>query len=272
MSEGTEGSRTCLANGLQNWPWDTSCWISLYPLHSEALAEHISFLLQQHKKTFQQPPPTEQLHLIAEEKRPPLAYAAKGHKTRWDPHRKELPRGALTPEAGWCYMLTSAPKDQMCTFPSHPDVGAVTSLTRAWDTKDRALKERLILASTVSLTQEDPQRHSSLPPVSWGTDTGLQQRKRWPMLATFNRGWGGGRLSFIWHALRQLNNWGPSAQLPPMPVNKCMCLQGQFRKSWGGQLASSFQVPLGMSLSLCMDAFSSKHNPQYSENTDSSGP
>lgn len=114
----------------------------LYPLHSETLAEHISCLLQ-HNKTFQQSPLTKQLHLIAEEKGPPLAHAAKG-----------------------------------------------------WDTKARALKEKLILAPTVSLTQEDPQRHSSLPPVSWGTEKGLQLHKRRPMLATSDRGWGGGRVRF----------------------------------------------------------------------------
>lgn len=79
----TEESLICLANRLQNWAKGTCCWVPLYPLHSEAPAQHISFLLQHHKKTFQQPPPTKQLHLTAEEKGPPLAYAAKGHEIRW---------------------------------------------------------------------------------------------------------------------------------------------------------------------------------------------
>lgn len=114
------------------------------------------------------------------------------HIGRNIPHWKELPRGAHTPKAGCCYVLTHAPKHQMCTFPPHQ----MNHCIQMWELLPALRYQRQSSkrkAPTVSLTQADPQRHSSLSPVSWGTGMGLQGPKRRPTLVTSNRGWDGGR-------------------------------------------------------------------------------
>lgn len=90
-------------------------------------------------------------------------------------------------------------------------------------------------------------------PVSQGTNTGWQLHQRRLTLSASNRGWGGG-LEFIWPTFKQ-----PKIRVPPLRSLHCQWRNACVRQSWRGALASSFQVPVGVSLSLCMDVLISKH-------------
>lgn len=195
-----------------------------------------------------------------EGREPQFTYTAEDLETRWNPHLKWLPWGAQRPEAGWCCAHTCfwAPGVQpplLSHEPLHPDVWADTSLTMAWETGDRAAQGKAHLGSYCFTDIGRPTKTPRTSSILQGTDSARHLHQWRLLLSASNRRWGGG-LEFTWPSSRRLKI--QVLQLSSLHFqwrNACVS-----RDSWTGSLggetlASSFQVPVGMSLCVWMYSF-----------------